>query len=162
MSSTISTHAGDRLKAVRDLLGKSQAEMAGLLHISLRGYQNYERGEREVPRATLLRAQEHIGLNPEWVTAGVEPMWLNGSTTSTTSTPGISAAAKPPEPLRDFGDRYREVVHVVDAVLSAHGLQPNRVLYEALKTVVFAHGVSEANLALLVAGIEQQGRGGEQ
>lgn len=157
MSSTISTHAGDRLKAVRDLLGKSQAEMAALLHLSLRGYQNYERGEREVPRATLLRAQDHIGLNPEWVTTGAEPMWLRAGTIGTTGAAEGSAAGNPPSSLRDFSDRYREVAHVVDAVLASRGLQANRLLYEALKTVVFAHGVSEANLALLVAGIEQQG-----
>lgn len=70
--------AHERLKLLRKRLRKSQAEMAGVLHISLRGYQNYERGEREIPVVTLERAQEHFGLNPDWMLDGTGPM-LNKS-----------------------------------------------------------------------------------
>lgn len=50
--------------------------MAGALHLSLRGYQNYERGERELPAATVDRAREHLGVNPRWLLEGIGEMFL--------------------------------------------------------------------------------------
>ncbi len=76
MSTSKQVKWNDRLKLLRQRMGKSQAEMAGLLHISLRGYQNYERGDREVPVVTLERARDHFGLNPAWVLDGVGEMFV--------------------------------------------------------------------------------------
>lgn len=78
MSTTKYQSAHERLKVLRKRLGKTQAEMAGLLHLSTTGYQNYERGEREIPVVTLERARDHIGLNPDWVLDGSGEMFLAG------------------------------------------------------------------------------------
>ncbi len=77
MSTSKQVKWNERLKLLRQRMDKSQAEMAGLLHISLRGYQNYERGEREVPVVTLERARDHFGLNPAWVLDGVGEMFVS-------------------------------------------------------------------------------------
>lgn len=83
MSSTNSTRNDyaertcDRLKALRKRLGKTQAEMAGLLHISISGYQNYERGDRELPTATATRANDHLGVSARWLLDGVGEMFVS-------------------------------------------------------------------------------------
>lgn len=79
MSTTKQQHPGDRLKLLRKRLGKSQAEMAGVLHISTTGYQNYERGERDIPAAVVSRARDHIGLNPRWLLDGVGEMFSSSA-----------------------------------------------------------------------------------
>lgn len=68
---------GERLKALRKRIGKNQAEMAGLLHLSTTGYQRYERDERDLPAVTVERARQHIGLNPRWIFDGVGEMFLS-------------------------------------------------------------------------------------
>lgn len=65
-----------RLKALRKRLGKSQEEMAVLLSLSTKGYQRYERGEREIPAITVDRAHEHLGVNPRWLMDNDGPMLL--------------------------------------------------------------------------------------
>lgn len=79
MSSTNQRLPHERLKLFRQRTGKSQAEIAGMMHLSLRGYQNYERGDREIPVVTLERARDHFGLNPDWVLDGVGEMYVTGT-----------------------------------------------------------------------------------
>jgi len=55
-----------------------------------------------------------------------------------------------------FGVRYRRSAKLVDEVLAEVGFTPTKLLRESLKAVVFAHGVSQENVALLITGIEQQ------
>ena len=76
MSSPIKDRPLARLKFLRKRLRKTQSEMAGLLHISLKGYQRYERGEREIPAATIDRAREHLGVNPRWLLDGIGEMFI--------------------------------------------------------------------------------------
>ncbi|MGQ0622757.1 MAG: XRE family transcriptional regulator [Panacagrimonas sp.] len=76
MSRSYLNGQAQRLKALRKRLGKTQAEMAGLLHISTKGYQYYERGERDIPVVTLHRGKAHFALNPDWVLDGVGEMFL--------------------------------------------------------------------------------------
>ncbi|MGQ0621690.1 MAG: helix-turn-helix domain-containing protein [Panacagrimonas sp.] len=64
------------MNLLRKRLGKNQAQMAGLLDVSLRGYQNYERGDREIPVVALERAQDSAGVNPHWVLDGAGEMLL--------------------------------------------------------------------------------------
>lgn len=66
----------DRLLLVRKRMGKSQAEMAGLLHLSTTGYQNYERGERDIPVVTLERAQAEHRISVAWVLDGEGKMFV--------------------------------------------------------------------------------------
>jgi len=70
------------------------------------------------------------------------------------STMGLTA-------MKQFGERYRAAVHLVDTVLTESSLQPTPLLREALKTLAYSHQVSPENMALLVNAIEQQGAEGK-
>ncbi len=58
--------------------------------------------------------------------------------------------------IEAFGVRYRKAAKLVDEVLTEVDFKPTKLLRESLKAVVFAHGVSQENIALLITGIEQQ------
>jgi transcriptional regulator with XRE-family HTH domain len=49
---------------------QSQFEFADTLGLSARAYANYERGEREMPAALLLRLYELFNVDPVWVLTG--------------------------------------------------------------------------------------------
>ncbi len=68
--------------------------------------------------------------------------------------PGSDPAQDPR--VEAFGVRYRRTAKLVDEVLAEVGFTPTKLLRESLKAVVFAHGVSQENVALLITGIEQQ------
>ncbi|MDI3259673.1 MAG: helix-turn-helix transcriptional regulator [Sinobacteraceae bacterium] len=76
MSSLKDKQPSERLKLLRQKLGKSQQEMAGLLQISIKGYQNYEQGKYHIPLGTIERAREHLGVNPRWLLEGIGEMFL--------------------------------------------------------------------------------------
>ncbi|WFC42301.1 helix-turn-helix transcriptional regulator [Pseudoxanthomonas sp. SE1] len=61
---------GERLAAVREDQRLSQIEFAERLGLSPRAYQNYERGERELPAAVLTTLHAVFGLDPLWVLIG--------------------------------------------------------------------------------------------
>lgn len=61
---------GRRLAAARERVRLSQNEFAERMGISPRAYQNYERGEREVPATVLRLLYESFGVDPLWVLIG--------------------------------------------------------------------------------------------
>lgn len=69
-SSEYNLAVGDRLAAIRSSRGLSQVEFALRLGLSPRAYQNYERGEREVPVAILRSLNSVFGISPLWVISG--------------------------------------------------------------------------------------------
>lgn len=71
MSSTNeSLAAARRFLAVRVGLGLSQQAFADALGISLRGEQNYERGQRRLPADVLLKLAKVYQIDPLWVLDG--------------------------------------------------------------------------------------------
>ena len=54
----------------------SQTALAQRLGISLRAYQNYERGEREVPVALVHALYEQFRVDPVWLLTGAGSMML--------------------------------------------------------------------------------------
>ncbi len=71
-----------RLRSVREALGKSQQDLAGLLGVSVRAVQSYEQGWRHTPldvqklALLLLYLQRQNGTPPRppcWVTRGCDP-----------------------------------------------------------------------------------------
>ena len=64
---------GRRLAGVREQRHQTQTEFAERLALSPRAYQNYERGEREMPAAVLKTLYEIYGIDPLWVLTG--PGW---------------------------------------------------------------------------------------
>lgn len=62
-----------RFLAVRVGLGISQQAFADALGISLRGEQNYERGDRRLSAEVLLSMAKVYGIDPLWVLEGPEP-----------------------------------------------------------------------------------------
>lgn len=71
--STIKENAeiGRRLATVRDRSRLIQVEFAERMGVSPRAYQNYERGEREVPAVVLKALYEVYGADPLWVLTGL-------------------------------------------------------------------------------------------
>lgn len=65
-----------RVGAVRAHFSLSQTAMAERVGISLRAYQNYERGEREVPVVLVHALYETFRVDPVWLLTGVGPMIL--------------------------------------------------------------------------------------
>lgn len=51
----------------------SQKKFAEKLGVSLRAYQNYERGEREVPAALIRALFEAFQIDPVWLLTGIAP-----------------------------------------------------------------------------------------
>lgn len=73
---------GGRLVAAREAQQLSQVEFAERLGISPRAYQNYERGEREMPTTVLTALHAEFGIDPLWVLIGPgrDPRKLSTST----------------------------------------------------------------------------------
>lgn len=75
MSRTPEARPSERLQQARKRLGKSQAEMAEALRLSVKGYQNYEQGKRELPASVIDRAQDELGISPDWLWEGKGEMF---------------------------------------------------------------------------------------
>ncbi len=63
---------GQRLKAVRRLLGHSQEDMASELGIVKRSYQNYEQGKRELPARVMIALLRNHRIDVNWLWDGAE------------------------------------------------------------------------------------------
>lgn len=61
---------GERLANVRSHFAMSQAEFSNRAGVSLRAYQNYERGEREISVDLLKAMYLEFGVSPVWVITG--------------------------------------------------------------------------------------------
>lgn len=59
----------ERLKIARDSLGKEQKEIASLLSISFRSWQDYEAG-KSVPGGKVFEALVKLGFNANWLLTG--------------------------------------------------------------------------------------------
>ena len=79
-NSAINTSIGERLASLRDRLRLSQTDFAERLGISARAYQNYERGEREVPAAVITLLYEVFRVDPLWllIGPGLDPRGVDG------------------------------------------------------------------------------------
>jgi transcriptional regulator with XRE-family HTH domain len=73
---TDQTKLASRILEVRQALGISQREAAELLRISLRAWQNIERGE-SVPSGETLLKFKITGFNPGWILSGLGPKLLS-------------------------------------------------------------------------------------
>jgi len=60
----------ERLKFIRQALGKTQKEMAQLLGVSLRAYQMYEEGKTNIPLPKLRILASQFGVNINWLLTG--------------------------------------------------------------------------------------------
>ena len=63
---------GGRLQLARNDLGKTQAQMAGLLGVSVRSWQDYESGVA-VPKVSVYERLAELGFRPRWLLEGVGP-----------------------------------------------------------------------------------------
>ena len=66
----------ERLGLVRAHFALSQTVMAQRVGLSLRAYQNYERGEREIPVALVHALYEKFRVDPVWLLTGEGSMML--------------------------------------------------------------------------------------
>ena len=65
-----------RVSQARARFALSQSDMAERTGISLRAYQNYERGEREIPVVLVHRLFTEFGIDPVWLLTGQgEMLW---------------------------------------------------------------------------------------
>ena len=73
-SPKVNVPIGRRLAGVREHNRLRQTEFAERIGLSPRAYQNYERGEREIPAIVLRTLYEVFGVDPLWVLTG--PGWV--------------------------------------------------------------------------------------
>jgi transcriptional regulator with XRE-family HTH domain len=66
-----------RVAKVRMHLELSQEEMAQRVGFSLRGYANYERGERAIPVDLVLALYHHCSVDPVWLLTGEGSMTID-------------------------------------------------------------------------------------
>lgn len=59
--------AGDRLRALRLVLGKPQKEMAKIIGVSSQAWSSYEKGEKKVAAWNLLDLCDETGVSLEWI-----------------------------------------------------------------------------------------------
>lgn len=77
-SSTNESHQyHQRVGKIRERFSLSQTEMAERVGLSLRAYQNYERGEREVPVALVHALYAEFRVNPAWLLTGSGSMIIS-------------------------------------------------------------------------------------
>ena len=140
MSTTVSAQPSARLKWARQQLGKSQQEFAAALELSLTGYQNYERGDRETPPDVMQRAETKLGIRAAWLGTGTgEP---------------FSDADSTPAHLRTVRDADTQAIHsqvlaayqaarpVVKSLLTEHGVTSD-LLEEALTSCLAKASVKQ-------------------
>lgn len=60
----------DRLATVRKETKLTQTEFAERVGVSRRAYVNYERGEREIPSAFVIKLYNKFSINPNWILLG--------------------------------------------------------------------------------------------
>ena len=61
---------GLRLVSVRKQAELSQVEMANKLEVTLRSYQTYEQGPREIPRSLYVQLRKLFRTDPAWLMEG--------------------------------------------------------------------------------------------
>ncbi len=66
----------ERVGRVRAHFALSQTAIAERLGLSLRAYQNYERGEREIPVALVHALYEQFRVDPVWLLTGAGSMMV--------------------------------------------------------------------------------------
>jgi transcriptional regulator with XRE-family HTH domain len=66
----------DRLKQLRELIGKNQKEMAALVGVSYRAWQGYETGENQ-PGAKVIEETVKLNFNANWLLTGEGTMKMD-------------------------------------------------------------------------------------
>lgn len=67
----------ERVKNVREALGKTQKEMAGIVDVGLRTWQQYEEGKHDPSWKVVMKLAE-LGCNTDWLASGEGKMWRSG------------------------------------------------------------------------------------
>lgn len=70
MNAEIIQEIAGRLLKIRKINRLNQKEFAQMLEISLRAYQNYERGENEISAGCILALRSNFGINANWLLTG--------------------------------------------------------------------------------------------
>jgi len=131
---------GSRLASARAAQGLSQPRFAAALGLSLRGYQNYERGER-APSDELIRAA--------WSTFGIDPVWLLTGEGDMTRGPcgdmGEAAAASLPEGLAEIHHRITALLDMLGQLEPGHR---DAIISDALSRAEAAQQLAELRQAI--------------
>ncbi len=61
---------GERLQSFRNQKGLSQKVMSEVLGVSMRTYQNYERGERSITKEFICSFCEYFNVSSDWLLSG--------------------------------------------------------------------------------------------
>jgi transcriptional regulator with XRE-family HTH domain len=154
----------ERLQLLRKRLGKSQEELAKLLQLSTKTYQRYERGERPLPGPVVDRAQDELGVNPDWLWDGKGEMFsapkrmVSGRAflLGAHGRPGDTMEGDTPSKLR----REMDAAVIVDEALTKAGFQKandiGMELMLALRILVESHAIAPSVLENLARAIKAE------
>jgi transcriptional regulator with XRE-family HTH domain len=118
---------GNRLRTFRSHLKLDQKAMSARVGIGYSTYQRYEQG-RYMPDLACMSSLMELGLNANWLLAGIGPMLMQGAPRVTSGAAALDAAL------------ITEAVQAVEDWLAAHG----RTLASSLKGKVVALLIEEA------------------
>lgn len=129
--------AGGRLRWVREQRAMTQTEMAKAFGVSLRSYQNYERGDSEFP-VHLMSAAMRLGIHPHWLVTGQGMPFLDAKHTPIHLLPSTAAQASQEEPGDPQPFRPELMAMVIRVVLEAAQKRHSKVGAVALANACVA------------------------
>lgn len=108
----------DRIRLVRERMGKSQKDFAAVLDASFRAYQDYEAG-KIVPGGRVLAAMARLGIDTNWLLNGDGP-------------PAAAGSLRPLPHLDGRTDKPRDPVLGLAAILHSPSLATMEVRGDAM------------------------------
>lgn len=107
---------GRRLANIRSGQSLSQVTMAKRLGISPRAYQNYERGEREIPASLLVALHHEFGVEPLWLLEGAEVSMERAELELGSEASRVAGAVRAVEAWLQTNDKYMHPAEKADFI----------------------------------------------
>lgn len=155
MSTTNDTLPCGRLKLLRKRVGKSQAEMAELVGVSTTGYQNYERGRRDIPADVASRANAQFNVSLDWLYEGRGRMFGPVPFGEFDLATRVAPEGRLPE-SEDEEARSQYAARLVKRALADAGITVGQSFEDAMRDLVLWHGAAEGALPVIARALRDE------
>ncbi len=141
---------GGRLKQARDAARLSQEEIAAQMGISLRAYQNYERGERPVPVELVRALSRTHGIDAEWLLSGRGEMRYTRGIADPQAQYVVAPEVEAQRRRESDLARLRELEKLVPRAAAKQRKQLAPQLAQAVVDFSFMYGLDEDGVRMLL------------
>lgn len=145
-----------RLKQARTLKGQTQKAFAAAMDMPLPSFKDYEAGNR-IPGGDALTKLAGAGVNVMWLLTGDgDPLLPDKQASQALDTAkdvffdDPTAAQQREQRLKNIGERLRAVHTALAEVEQATGYKLPVLAREAVRTVMFSHGLTPEGAAVLL------------